>query len=91
MIIRLAGNDITLEKLGNKGKNLLLMKQNGFNVPDGFVLDSDIFDETMESSGLKDKIDEIIGTLTKDPRLDTIFLPDGNGMAVTVYHRPEDK
>ena len=48
MIIRLAGNDITSEKLGNKGRNLILMKQNGFNVPDGFVLDSDIYDETMK-------------------------------------------
>ena len=66
MIIRLAGNDITLEKLGNKGKNLLLMKQNGFNVPDGFVLDSDTYDETMKDSGLGDKIEAIIKTLTKD-------------------------
>ena len=44
MLVRLGSREQENGKLGNKGKFLLLMKQNGFNVPDGFVLDSDTYD-----------------------------------------------
>ena len=47
MLVRLSDAGKENGKLGNKGKFLLLMKQNGFNVPDGFVLDSDTYDETI--------------------------------------------
>ena len=47
MLVRLDSAVQENGKLGNKGKFLLLMKQNGFNVPDGFVLDSDTYDETV--------------------------------------------
>lgn len=35
----------SFEKYGNKGKFLTILKQEGFLVPDGFVLDSDTYDE----------------------------------------------
>ena len=65
MITRLNSSDIDNGKLGNKGKFLLLMKQNGFNVPDGFVLDSDTYDETVKGA-VQAQIDEALAALTSD-------------------------
>ena len=65
MLIRLDSNEKDNGKLGNKGRFLLLMKQNGFNVPGGFVLDSGTYDETVE--GVPGKIiSEAISKLNKD-------------------------
>jgi len=48
MLVRLDSKNQENGKLGNKGKFLLLMKQEGLNVPGGFVLDSDTYDETVK-------------------------------------------
>ncbi len=67
MLVRLSSREQENGKLGNKGKFLLLMKQNGFNVPDGFVLDSDTYDETV-----RDKAEEIISQALENLNKDNI-------------------
>ncbi len=64
MIVRFDGREDGDEKLGNKGRFLLEMRRCGINVPDGFVLDSDVYDKTVAS--VKSGIKEILMTLTKD-------------------------
>jgi phosphoenolpyruvate synthase/pyruvate phosphate dikinase len=44
MFVDLA-NYANLDKVGNKAKSLMHLKNNGFWVPDGFVLDGDVYDE----------------------------------------------
>ncbi|SCW26920.1 pyruvate, water dikinase [Ruminococcaceae bacterium YRB3002] len=53
-------------KLGNKGASLREMKNNGYNVPDGFVLDTDEYDAFIELNGLQKIIDDAISSLNKD-------------------------
>ena len=67
MLVRLGSREQENGKLGNKGKFLLLMKQkqNGFNVPDGFVLDSDTYDETVKGEPEK-AITNTLEGLNKD-------------------------
>ena len=65
MLVRLSSREQENGKLGNKGKFLLLMKQNGFNVPDGFVLDSDTYDETVRGKA-EDIIFQALENLNKD-------------------------
>ena len=65
MLVRLDSREQENGKLGNKGKFLLLMKQNGFNVPNGFVLDSDTYDETVKGDSEK-AINEALASLNKD-------------------------
>ena len=66
MIVKAENNQADLEKLGNKGKFLLMMKKEGFQVPDAFVLDSDIYDETLEMGGIASGIEEALQALDKD-------------------------
>ena len=66
MIVRLDSREEGNEKLGNKGKFLLLMKSKGFNVPNGFVLDSDTYDDTVKANGTDEKIREALKGLTKE-------------------------
>ena len=65
MLVRLRSTEKENGKLGNKGKFLLLMKQEGFNVPDGFVLDSDTYDETVKGEPER-IIEEAVSKLNKD-------------------------
>ena len=65
MLIRLDSKEQENGKLGNKGKFLLLMKQSGFNVPNGFVLDSDTYDETVKGFA-EDIISKALENLNKD-------------------------
>ena len=65
MLVRLSSREQENGKLGNKGKFLLLMKQNGFNVPDGFVLDSDTYDETVRGKA-EEIIFQALENLNKD-------------------------
>ena len=66
MIVRLDSREEGNEKLGNKGKFLLLMKSKGFNVPGGFVLDSDTYDDTVKANGTDEKINDALKGLTKE-------------------------
>ena len=56
MIVRLDKDETREEKLGNKGKFLLQMKKNGFEVPGGFILDSDVYMETIRANGLEERM-----------------------------------
>ncbi len=64
MIVKLEKEELREEKLGNKGKFLLQMKKQGFDVPGGFILDSDIYDEVISSNKIDEKISEILAGLT---------------------------
>lgn len=64
MIVKLEKEELREEKLGNKGKFLLQMKKQGFDVPGGFILDSDIYDEVISSNKIDGKISEILAGLT---------------------------
>ena len=41
-----------IDKVGNKAKNLIIMKEQGFNVPYGIVLDSDTYIEEIKYNNL---------------------------------------
>ena len=50
MIIKF--NEKNMDKVGNKAKSLMEMKKAGFNVPDGFTLDSDTYREEVKLNRL---------------------------------------
>lgn len=52
-------------KLGNKGKFLCVMKQNGLNVPDGIILDSDVYRTFVKQSGMEDELQNLLASLVK--------------------------
>lgn len=58
-------------KIGNKAKFLIEMKSNGFNVPNGIVLDSDTYTEIIKSNKIDNKIDEYISNLNNNNLQDT--------------------
>ena len=60
-----------INKVGNKAKNLILMKEHGFNVPYGIVLDSDTFIEEVKYNELTDKINNLLKKINKDNIDDT--------------------
>ena len=53
-------------KVGNKAKFLSLMKKEGFNVPDGFVLDSDTYSEEIKNNNLNNEIDKYLAKLNEE-------------------------
>lgn len=59
-------SDKTSEKIGNKAKFLRTMKISGFNVPDGFTLDSDTFHEITGFNGKEELINKLILNLKQD-------------------------
>ena len=54
------------DRLGNKGKFLVDMKNNGFNVPGGFILDSDTYDQFIAHNGLASEISSALGQIKSD-------------------------
>ena len=66
MVVKFNNKKYGSYNIGNKAKFLIEMKQNGFNIPDGFVLDSNCFDEVLEYNKITKKIYSLIGTLNKD-------------------------
>ncbi|MBQ2798009.1 MAG: phosphoenolpyruvate synthase [Ruminiclostridium sp.] len=60
------GEKLNTEEAGNKAAFLSLMKYNGFNVPSGIVLGSDIFSRTISLSDNKSKVDTLLKELSKD-------------------------
>ncbi len=53
------------EKVGNKAKSLIEMKAAGFNVPNGFVLDSDTYIEELIFNKIDKKIEKLLNNLNK--------------------------
>ena len=66
MIVEIGAAAASQDKLGNKGKFLVQMTEAGFNVPGGFILDSDEYDRFIEFNELSDLVSSAIGRLTKD-------------------------
>ena len=58
MIVRF--NDKKFDKVGNKAKSLMEMKQVKFNVPNGFILDSDTYLEEIKFNDLDKKINKLL-------------------------------
>lgn len=52
------------EKIGNKAKFLMAMKNEGFNVPNGFILDSDAYVETIRFNNKSEQIATILAGIT---------------------------
>ena len=59
-------SDANANKVGNKAESLIKLKMNGVCVPDGFVLDSDIYDQVIEKSGLAQKINQLLSKVNQD-------------------------
>ena len=66
MIVDISDSKKNYDNLGNKGKFLVLMRENGFNVPTGIILSSEIYDKFIYSNGLDKKISESLKSLNKD-------------------------
>ena len=56
----------TGDNLGNKGKFLCLMKEAGFNVPDGVILDKSEYEVFIRVNDIADKIASHLAELTSD-------------------------
>ena len=54
------------EKVGNKAKFLMEMKHAGFNVPNGFAIDSDTYDNEIINNNLDKEISNYLKKLNKD-------------------------
>jgi pyruvate,water dikinase len=65
MVVKLDDRKIP-DDIGNKAKFLMLMKKNGFNVPNGIVLSSTIFNTIINENKINDKIDKILLEFNKD-------------------------
>ncbi|MFW9932777.1 MAG: PEP/pyruvate-binding domain-containing protein [Candidatus Thorarchaeota archaeon] len=61
---QIAANSISL--VGGKAAKLGEMKQNGFNVPDGFVLTTSAYRHLVESSDFQKQLLEVIGAIDYD-------------------------
>ena len=53
-------------KVGNKAKFLSIMKKNGFNVPSGFVIDSDSYVEIINDNEIVDSINQQLEQLNSN-------------------------
>ena len=63
MIVELSRKKVC-EKGGNKAKFLMMMKDAGFRVPDGFVIDSDTYLEEISYNKIDQKIQNLLKTIT---------------------------
>lgn len=66
MIITLDRSGESNGKLGNKGEFLLQMLKADIPVPGGFMLDSDVYNETIKQNGLSGEITRILSSLRRD-------------------------
>ena len=66
MIIDLNDKKANLDGIGNKAKNLWLMKKSGMNIPNALILDGEIYAETVKGSRIEKPLNEILSTLSKD-------------------------
>lgn len=60
MSIKLFQNISEDELAGGKGASLAKMYQNGFHVPNGFIITADIFDEFLIQNNVKNEINQLI-------------------------------
>lgn len=64
MVVELSAFSEISNKLGNKGKSLIELKKQGFNVPSGFILDTDIYDKTIRESQISTEIGRQLNNLS---------------------------
>ena len=64
MIKRL--NEEICNGIGNKAGALMELKQQGFNIPDGIVLSSAVFDSIINENNLERQIDSVLKELNRD-------------------------
>ncbi len=55
-----------IDKIGNKAKSLIEMKNYGFNVPDGFIIDKDTYLEEIQYNKIDSKIETLLKKINKD-------------------------
>ena len=70
MIVELKDNKNT-NKVGNKAKFLIEMKRQGFNVPNGIVIDSDTYKEEIDNNKISSKITKYLKEIN-DKNIETI-------------------
>ena len=63
MIVEFKDKENT-KNVGNKAKNLIEMKANGFNVPDGFVVDSETYYDEIVFNNIETDINKYLKMLT---------------------------
>ena len=56
----------SFDAVGNKAKSLIFLKNEGFNVPDGFVLDCDFYKKTLKSNGIENKVRDLMKSLDEN-------------------------
>ena len=59
-------NEKNREKVGNKARSLMEMMAASFNVPDGFAIDSDTYDEEIKNNKIDKEINNYLLKLNKD-------------------------
>lgn len=53
------------DSFGNKGKFLNILNQNGFNVPDGLLIDKEEYSKVIEINNIKEDINNVLNKLNK--------------------------
>ena len=66
MIVSLNQTGVCSDRLGNKGLFLLRLLQAGFPVPEGFILDSDEYENFIGQNGIKERIALLLQKLGRD-------------------------
>ena len=66
MIVKINKLEKQEDKIGNKGKFLIQMKKEGFNVPGGIILDSDFFDKVIKDNKVEKDISNLLNKVNKD-------------------------
>ncbi len=72
MIVNLSQEETMQDKLGNKGKFLLQMKKQGFEVPGGYILTSDVYEATLAENGLTESLQRVLRDLTAENLKSTV-------------------
>lgn len=66
MVVEINKNSSSFSNIGNKAKFLIQMKNKGFNVPKGIVLDGDIYDDVVDYNEIGKDISLLLNKLNSD-------------------------
>lgn len=100
MIVQIDDN-IVSDLIGNKAESLQLMKQNGFHVPNGFILDKNTFIEIIKYNELQEKIQKLLKNLTNEnikqvskelcSLVEKIVIPEAISEEISTHFLPNTK